>query len=201
MKSILKHLTLPLLLAAAMLATAGFAHAQSGQDANADSKAKKKTLMKFMSIKDGDTTVTEREIDPNDPEVRWVEKDDDGKEKNVRIMKDESGKEPKHSGMACCEKKESADKKECADKDCCAGEKHGDKAMHGKMGSEEMKEMHGKMGSDEMKEMHGKMSAKELKEMHKKMMKERKEKDDDEDEDADTDEADDEDDDDGMNLR
>lgn len=198
MSTMLKRSILPLLLAAAMLATAPTANAQSGEDAKADAKAEKKMLVKVMSIENGDTTVTEHEVDPNDSEVSWVEKDDDGKEKHILIKKELSGPDSKHGGMACCEAKESAEKKECAGKDCCAMDKDG---HHGKAEMKKMMKMHGDMDSKEMKEMHEKMSSKEMKEMHKQMMKERKEKDADGDEDADTDETEDKDDDDGVNRR
>ena len=37
-------------------------------------ESRKKMLVKVMSIENGDTTITERQVDPNDPDVRWVER-------------------------------------------------------------------------------------------------------------------------------
>ena len=98
MRNAMKYCILSLLLVAAAMIVSGAAYAQAKEEAKSDSKADKKIIVRVMSIENGDTAITEHQVDPNDPKVTWVEEDDDGKEVTVQVTKDADKSDSQRSG-------------------------------------------------------------------------------------------------------
>lgn len=145
MKTIARHLLFAfVVLALAAPAELGAQSKDVGKPKAAPgepAKPVKKSIAKFIAIENGDTTITEKEIDPDDADGRLRggrEPGDDRVEKNVIIKKQRSGG---HGAMMdCCMmegKKEGKKEGKQCDEDCCRmdGEGH-----HGKSGMKERAE-------------------------------------------------------------
>jgi len=186
-------------LVAAAVVSVSTATAQTKNDDTM--KHEKKYVVRVLTIEDGDTTVNDHAVSPDDGEFTWV--DDDGSElKAVFIADDDDADMREDMTIEVLGKKKYEEYVVKSGKDGSTktifisrkhGDGHGDKHCCGggnccKMGMKDSDGMHGKMDKDHMKRMHEEMSSEEMKRMHEKMenkmmWREKKEADEDDDDD------------------